>query len=234
MTTQKKIGLEPQLVTEEAVAAYLKENPRFFVDHPDLLAELDIRHASGDAVSLLERQVAVLRDRNRQLHGKLRELVEIARGNEELARRMHRMILNLMDADNPDAVFHALREHLRSDFKADVVIVRVFAKAAGDTSALGEEFVGKDVAEKELFEELIAGGQPLCGRLKRKQQAYLFGSERDDIASAVLVPLHGVRWGGVMAIGSFDPQRFHPGMGVELLANMSDIISLILSPWIAA
>ena len=233
MTTQKKIGVEPPLLTAEAVAAYLRENPRFFVDHVELLADLKIPHATGEAVSLVERQVSVLRDQNRQLHKKLRELVDIARGNEELARRMHRMILTLMDAQSPEAVFHSLKEHLRNDFKADVIIVRVFAKAVVDESIAGEEFVGRDVPEKALFAELITRAQPSCGRLKRKQQAYLFGGERDDIASAVLVPLHGAGWGGVMAIGSYDPQRFHPGLGVELLANMGEIVSLILNSWIA-
>ena len=171
MTTQKKIGVEPPLLTAEAVAAYLRENPRFFVDHVELLADLKIPHATGEAVSLVERQVSVLRDQNYQLHKKLRELVDIARGNEELARRMHRMILTLMDAQSPEAVFHTLKEHLRNDFKADVVIVRVFVKAVVDESIAGEEFVGRDVPEKALFAELITRAQPSCGRLKRKQQA---------------------------------------------------------------
>jgi uncharacterized protein YigA (DUF484 family) len=47
-----------------------------------------------------------------------------------------------------------------------------------------------------------------------------------------MVPLHGAEWGGVMVIGSHDPQRYQPGMGVELLANLGEVLSFIIKPWI--
>ncbi|MDX1519032.1 MAG: DUF484 family protein, partial [Gammaproteobacteria bacterium] len=66
-----------------------------------------------------------------------------------------------------------------------------------------------------------------------QQQVFLFGDEGNEIASSVMVPLHGPEWSGILAIGSFDPQRFQPGMGVELLANLGEVFSFIIKPWIA-
>ena len=68
--------------------------------------------------------------------------------------------------------------------------------------------------------------------MKHQQQIFLFGDDGDDIASSVMIPLHGVGWGGILAIGSFDAERFQPGMGIELLANLGEILSFIIKPWI--
>jgi uncharacterized protein YigA (DUF484 family) len=88
------------------------------------------------------------------------------------------------------------------------------------------------VVEESLFTSIIDKRMPLSGRLKRQQQVFLFGDDGDEISSAVLVPLHGQGWGGIMAIGSFNADRFQESMGVELLANMGEILSFILKPWI--
>ncbi len=74
---------------------------------------------------------------------------------------------------------------------------------------------------------------PISGQLKRQQQVFLFGDEGDEILSAVIVPLHGPEWGGVLVIGSSDPEKFQETMGVELLANLGEVLSFIIKPWVA-
>ena len=220
-------------ITEDSVVEYLKNNPDFFDKHPELLAEINIPHASGDAVSLVEKQVKVLREQNEQTRERLHELIEIARQNEQLAHRMHHLTLTLMDADDSKDIFKTLYDNLRRNFRADKVAVRMFAKPAFIDSYPGDEFADPDAPEKTLFKSIIDKRLPISGNLKKQQQVFLFGDEGDDIASAVLVPLHGSGWGGIMAIGSCDKDRFHEGMGVELLANMGEVLSFILKPWIA-
>ncbi|MDN5882895.1 MAG: DUF484 family protein, partial [Nitrosospira sp.] len=95
------------------------------------------------------------------------------------------------------------------------------------------EFVGAKEAGQALFESIMSGGKPQCGVLDPQQWTYLFGDQGQTIASGVLVPLNGDGWSGVMAIGSDDAERFHPGMGVELLSNLGEILSIILKPWVA-
>lgn len=232
MNEPEQSGEGGQALTAEAVAEYLRQHPEFFNDHPELVAELTVPHGSGNAVSLVERQVLALREQNEETRKRLHELIEIARQNEELARRMHQLALTLMDAAEPKDIFSTLYDNLRRNFHADHVVVRLFANPAFVDTYAGEEFAGPDIPEYTLFRSLIAQRTPLSGRLKRQQQVFLFGDEGDDIASAVMVPLHAPDWGGILAIGSRDADRFQEGMGVELLANLGEVLSFILKPWV--
>ncbi|MDX1519088.1 MAG: DUF484 family protein [Gammaproteobacteria bacterium] len=220
-------------VTKDEIVAYLQEHPEFFTEHPELLTELDIPHQSGAAVSLVEKQVSVLREQTQQANQRLHELIEIARQNEELARRMHQLSLTLMDAGDPRDIFPTLYDNLTRNFHADRVVVRLFADPAFLDIEAGDEFVGSDNSGRSLFKSIINSRHPLCGRMKHQQQVFLFGDEGDEIASSVMVPLKGDNWSGILAIGSTDPDRFQPGMGVELLANLGEILSFIFKPWIA-
>jgi uncharacterized protein YigA (DUF484 family) len=214
------------------IARYLLEHPDFFIDHPEVLREIQVPHVSGEAVSLIEKQVSLLREQNEQTQRRLHELIEIARQNEELARRMHALALTLMDAAGPKEIFDTLYQSLKRNFRVDHVAVRLFAAPAFIDTYAGIEFAGREAPELALFKSLIDKRLPLSGKLKRQQQVFLFGDDGDDIASAVIVPLHGSGWGGVLSIGSRDAHRFTETMGVELLANLGEILSFILKPWI--
>ena len=232
MSAQEEENLESNNITDSMVSEYLRETPDFFTKHADILAELTIPHDRGSAVSLVEKQVSVLREQNQQTRKRLHELIEIARQNEELARRMHQLALTLMDADEPKDIFNTLYDNLKKNFHADRAVVRLFADPSFVDSFATDEFAGKETTEQSLFRSIIEKRLPLSGRMKRQQQVFLFGDNGDDIASSVMVPLHGEGWGGILSIGSFDAERFQAGMGVELLANLGEVLSFILKPWV--
>lgn len=219
--------------TPERIADFLRRNPEFFNQHPELLTQLQIPHPSGDAVSLVERQMRLLREQNERNRQKLDELVDIARANEELARRMHMLALTLLDAQTPQEIFADLYKNLRKNFHADFVVVRLFAEPSAAVSEAGTEFQGSEAEEGKLFAKIVEQGKPVCGPLTARQYAYIFGEAAEAVKSWVMVPLHGDDWDGVMAIGSFDARRFQPGMGVDLLSNLGEILSIILKPWMA-
>lgn len=232
MSSQNESKQTANRLSPESIADYLRENPGFFNDNPELIADLKIPHDRGVAISLVEHQVSVLREQNQHTKRQLHELIEIARQNEELARRMHQLALTLMDAAEPKDIVKTLYDNLKKNFRADRVVMRLFADPAFVDTYAGEEFAGADTKERSLFKSIIDKRLPLSGRLKRQQQVFLFGDEGDDISSAVMVPLHGRGWGGILVIGSFDPERFQPGMGVELLANLGEVLSFIIKPWV--
>jgi len=232
MSTVSDDGYEAPILSADAIAEYLKTHPEFFNEYPELLTDIKVPHASGEAISLVERQLSAMREQNDQTRKRMHELIEIARQNEELARRMHQLALTLMDAAEPREIFATLYDNLSKNFRADKVIVRLFAEPAFVDSFPGDEFAGAKTAEQTLFRSIIDKRLPLSGQLKRQQQVFLFGDDGDRISSAVMVPLHGQGWGGILAIGSFNPNRFQEGMGVELLANMGEVLSFILKPWV--
>ncbi len=207
---------------ETVVAGFLREHSDFFQRHSDLLSVLSIPHVGGGVVSLVERQVDVLRNENAELKAHMQDLVELARDNEQLNQRLHHLTLGLLDAADFDEVLTALEDQLHDEFKADAVEMRLFSA----TRLRGEHETGT-AAEPELaaFVDFFDRGQPVCGPLTPEQLGFLFGGEADDLGSAALMPLQGDDIMGVLAVGSSDPERFRPDMGTEFLRRLAEVVS---------
>ena len=91
MTTREARGVTAAQNEEESVARYLQHNPDFFERHQPLLARLRLPHARGETtISLVERQVEVLRERHAALEQKLAEFVKVARSNDAVVEKIHR------------------------------------------------------------------------------------------------------------------------------------------------
>lgn len=233
-TTSNEIQVEERQDPGSSVAEYLRRHREFFVDHPELLSDLVIPHPTGKAVSLVERQIALLREENRQLKMRFRELVGVARDNEELSRRMHKLTLRLFEATSPRAILAALEQSLRSDIGADSVMVRIFAQPAEDTGAALAEFAGTESPLRNVFAATLAQRRPACGKLARAQQRALFAASAEDCGSAAVLPLFGAHWDGILVVASRNPQRYHAQMGIDLLTHLGDIVSVVLGAWVLA
>jgi len=220
MNTQQQAVL-PGL-DDDTVGAYLRDHPDFFLRNRTLLEQLRIPHDCGDAISLLEYQVHVLRDTNTTLKTRLEELLAVARDNDRVAERLHRLTLELMHADSLDTVLFALKDSLRSGFRADYVAVRLIV---APDRAQPPELVANDLPELRWFETPFSEGRPVCGRLSTEQRAFLFGDSANDVGSDALVPIVDDTNLGLLAIGARDPQRFHPGMGTIFLRQLGALVA---------
>ena len=208
---------------ENRVADYLHEHPDFFQNRADLLAEIEIPHESGAAVSLIERQVESLRQQLSDARQELKHVMEVAEHNHSLQERMHRLTLELIDAANFDEVLNALEDELHDDFKADAMELRLFS-----SSHIDEHLEGKMKEQADTFQQFFNQNQPICGQLEQEQLDYIFGAESDRIASTALIPLKSDGVLGLLAIGSVDPKRFAPHHGTEFLSRLGEIISRTL------
>jgi uncharacterized protein YigA (DUF484 family) len=85
--------------------------------------------------------------------------------------------------------------------------------------------VRADDPSLKSFETLFTNGKPRCGQARDSQREFLFGSDANDIGSIALVPLGEKGVVGLLALGSADRDRFHPGMSTEFLARMADLIA---------
>lgn len=213
------------------IVEYLRAHPSFLDDHPDLLVQLSIPHASGGAVSLVERQLAVLRADNERLKKQLDRLLTTARQNESLNTRIHELALTLMNATGPGAIFENLDRCLREDFRADHVASRIYADLNVPDDQSTSEFVGRESSGRMPFDAVISGEKTVCGELNSAQREALFGDHVGRL-SAVTMPLAGLDWTGVLVIASDDVQRYQADMGTEFLTYLKDVVALVIDPWV--
>lgn len=226
MTTREARGVVAVETEEESIAAYLQHNPDFFERHHAVLARLRLPHArGGSTISLVERQIEVLREKHAAVEGKLAEFVRVARANDALADKLHQFTRRLLRASSPQAVIETMESSLRVDFDA-IHCVLVLIGAHPDLAP--QRFVRlarPDDPNLKSFETLFANGKPRCGQARDSQREFLFGADANDIGSVALVPLGEKGSVGLLALGSTDRDRFHPGMSTEFLARMADLIA---------
>ena len=215
---------EPLSLTPEQVAAYLQANPEFFVERDELLGEMRIPHQPGDAVSLVERQVRLLRARNIEMRHRLSQLMDVARDNDRLFDKTRRLVLDLLDAASLEEVVSAVEDSLRNEFQVPFVSLILFSEAPMP--------VGRWVSSAEAHQAiggLLAGGKTLCGVLRSHELAFLFGeSERDSVGSAAVVALSFQGLHGVLAIGSPDPQHYKSSLGTLFLSYIAEVLARVL------
>lgn len=214
------------------MAAYLRDHPDFFERHDHLLAELRLPHPdTGQVVSLVERQVSLLREQKDVLEQRLRRLAEAARTNEALLERIQTLILEIISSPTLRAALDTLDSHLRHSFHADAVAIRLFARGQGP------EFVERDDPALEAFETVLKQGRALCGRLNGEQRGFLFGAVADEVASGAVIPLFepGAQEAfGLLGVGSVDPRRFHPEMGTVFLGHLGAVVARLFRDRVGA
>ncbi|HEY5720271.1 MAG TPA: DUF484 family protein [Gammaproteobacteria bacterium] len=222
-------GSKQKACDADAVAGYLAEHPEFFSTRGELLASLQIPHPdNGRAISLIERQVQVLRDQHERGQHQLRHLVEVARDNDRLGERMHQLALCLLDCDSLAATTRCIHQHLASSFQADRVALLLFDDRASGPEVAGIAWRTAGAAALADFENILSGRTPICGRLTARQLAALFGDDLTAIASAVVIPLGDDTTFGVLAIGSTDPERYQHGMGTSFLQMLGQLVGRAL------
>ena len=204
------------------VASYLRRHPDFLGEFPDIALALVLPREQGQAASLASYQLDVLRDKNRELNRRLHELIEIAHENQLLMVRVHTLTLALMRATSLPETLNALVAALTEDFDTDLLRVVLF-RADADLPAAEWLLVEPDGAKAlPAFAEFLKRAEPLCGRLQQDKLDALFGSRVGEVASAVLLPVEGV---GMLAVGSPDANRFHPGMGTVFLKLIAEAVA---------
>lgn len=210
------------------VARYLARHPDFFVDHPGLLAELELPHESGSAVSLVERQVAVLRDRNMDMRHRLSHLLDNARDNDRLFDKTKRLILELLDGRDLGDVVDALHYSFDKEFGIHFTRLLLFGEP-GDFPGSQAHIVSRTGA-KHTVGHLIASNQAFCGNLNESERHFLFGEAGKEVGSAAAVPLSHKGTFGLLVIGNRDPKYYRSSMGTLFLTYIGEVLNRVLPP----
>ena len=236
MSRQKKGQPVIDGLSEEAVAEYLKSYPDFFKRHSSLFADLRLAHETGGpATSLLERQIALLRQRNRETEEQLKDLVAVAKLNSSLVEKIHQLSLAIIAEATVAGRLKILKKSLNKDFAADRAVLVLFKSNQGRSYFQEDTFVRVlDQKDSRLgpFEGFLKSKTTRCGPINSKQQIFLFGREANEtdptVTSAVMMPLGRDCKQGFLVIGSYDANHFHPGQRIDLLNKLSELVSMVL------
>jgi uncharacterized protein YigA (DUF484 family) len=210
-----------------AVATYLQQNPEFFEQYADLIAEIFVPHPhGGHAIPIAERQILTLRERNGELEAKLGELIRYGTENEATGERLHRSTLALFAAPDLETTLAVLYHSLKEDFGVPQIGVRLWGRVP-EQSYLPE--LAATSAEIRLYAEGLHG--PSCGAdAPFESRDWLEGGE--TARSFAFLPLRTAQTFGLLALGSPDPHRFHPAMGTLYLTRLAELSSVAIARYL--
>ena len=219
-------------MTAEDVVRYLRDNPGFFEDYAELLAQIYIPHPHGGrAIPIAERQILTLREKSKMLEGKLAELIEFGEENDAIGEKMHRLCLALFPAGDLHAMLQALYYNLREDFAVPHAALRLWRSDPGAAAGDGPEFA-------PLSEDLrhYAGSleHPYCGADANPEMLSWFGDAAAQLRSVACIPLADGSKAccGMLVLASEDATRFYPEMGTLYLKRLGELLSAALQRYL--
>ena len=200
------------------LARFLRANPSFFDQNPELLESLHVPHPyGGRAIPLAERQTVALREKSRALENRLAELIRFGEENDAISEKVHRLAVALVGARDFPALVRSLYFHLREDFAVPHVALRVWGKSVPVDF---DEAKPVDEAQRRLADTL---GGPQCGAAAGNPFASCFGEAAEHVRSIALVPLGETAIFGMLVLGSEDAKRFYADMGTLYLRRIGEL-----------
>jgi len=227
-------------VNVQEVKKYLLDHPDFFQKNTEVLSELALKHDSGVATSLLERQVQALRKKNDDLEKNLLNLLRLAHENEELQKKSQHITLRLLEIENDEYVVDHINDILTDEFSS-LDVCMVFNRWPASVNMPDQNKLSDEDMSLDVCQSLLANNQIEC--VFSTSLAEQFFSQQSSIQSAVAVPLGNSAEGkksqqptpqkrknfGILIFGSTDKTRFNKGMGTIFLEHLADLLSCKLS-----
>lgn len=220
-------------LSPEQIADFLRNHPGFLDEHPEVFEFLKVGDARHGAVSLLERQTQVLRERNAELHNRLSRLVDIARDNDRLFEKTRLLVLHLLEASSFTELTDALCDDLRREFGSDTTSLLVYhpVEISGMNAGHVRQLAFTDLPE--ALQIMLSGRRAICGAMRPRELEALFAVDHEKVKSAAMVPLHHRRSLGLLAIGSFDADHFKSSLDTLFINHIGEVVSRRLAAILA-
>jgi uncharacterized protein YigA (DUF484 family) len=211
-------------LNDENVCEYLKNHDDFLQRHPDMLDYLHVSHASGSAISLVEKQASVMRERNMEMRQRLKALTANARDNDMLYEQTRGLVLKLLEADSTEALYSIFMTSMATDFRVEHASMILYGE---QSSTAGWRVETQETVKTEIG-SLFRGHKAVCGTLRKEELKFLF-AEGSGVGSAALMPLSNNEQLGLIAVGSSDANHYNSKVGTLFLSHIADVIVKLLS-----
>ncbi|MEM9254836.1 MAG: DUF484 family protein [Pseudomonadota bacterium] len=222
-TVEATRGAQATEPSDESVREFLKDHGDFLQRNPDLLDYLHIPHASGGAVSLVEKQVSVLRERNVEMRHRLNTLTGNAKENDKIYARTRDLVLQMLTVDSLAELYDTFNTSMLDQFEVEHACMILFGE---DRSAEGYRVETAEAAGAEIG-GLLKTGKGVSGVLRQEELRYLF-PDSSAVGSAALMPLVKDEPLGLIAVGSSNANRYHSNVGTVFLDHLAEVIVRLL------
>lgn len=213
--------------TAEQVARYLRDNPDFFIDRDALLADLTLPHESGGAVSLLERQVKILRERSIDLRQRMNHLLENARYNDQLFNVTRHLVLTLLDEGDPQQIISVTEANLSTQPGIDACTLILTDERILPGSSPSRHADVENMHQR--FPSLFRQRHVVCQQVDQEVSALLFPEHSQRIRSAALCPIrYNGQVIGILALGNHARDHFSTDMDTLFLDFIADALGTLL------
>jgi uncharacterized protein len=209
----------------DEVASFLRANPDFFEQFPDVLLNLNVAHPHGGrTVSIPERQLIATREKTRLLESKLAELIAFGEENDVLSQKVHALTLKLIACNSLNQLVDTLYLELLDRFQVPHVAVRLWgvAPAAEADSAGTPEFLPVPVELQQFVEAMT---DPYCGNHPVYETHLWFGEHAPHLKSYAMMPLKTDRCFGLLLMASESAERFYADMGTMFITRLSQVFA---------
>ena len=165
-----------------------------------------------------------MRDKNHELNQRLHDLIETATDNEQLVVRVHSLTVALMREKTLGDTVRRVVAGLTEDFHTELVRLALFRAPSEGTAGcrLADRRAARRRSNGRRSTNSSSAPNRCAAVCSRKNSIRLFGAKSSEVKSAVLVPIDGI---GMLAIGSSDANRFHPGMGTVFLKLIAEAVA---------
>lgn len=219
MSKQKDPSIDLEIVRD-----YLRNNPDFLEQNPDILEAMNVSHNSGKAISLVERQVTVMRDRNKEMSRRLEQLLSSANENALLLEKTKRLVIKLLGAKDLQSLVETLYSSLDKDFSTEFYSLTIIADNAIISKSMAN--VVTEQQAKDVIGAILLANKAVCGVIRDEETALLFGNS--TIGSAVALPFRSRGIQAVIALGNSDPKFYSRDIGTVFIDYIGDLLTELL------
>jgi hypothetical protein len=222
-------------INETRVIEYLRQHPDFFRQHPQMLGDLSLPHATQGAASLLEKQVAVLRERSISTRHKLSELLDAAKNNDELFEKTQHFVLSVLTANTLEAAFEITLQEMQQRFEVESASILVLSDNLPSWQPqLSASYVAELETAKREIPGVVEASKTFCSVLRDTEAAFIFKDSASNISSAAIAlrALDGTDNQTsnnrlLFAVAHHSPEHYNQQTGTLFVDFIADILQVL-------
>ena len=205
------------------VRSFLRNHPDFFDNNSDILETMVIHHKTDGAISIVERHLQKLQEKNKLLNEKLNHLIENADQNQKIFESVMTLTLKMLSAHDLKSFLDILSDSFKNDFKLEFYSLILFDE---DISVDHPIVVSTSQIElEEKIPRLISLKEPIGGQFSSEDFHALFNHSDQTNNSAAICKIGQEIPLGFLAIGSSDHSLYHESDSRYFLSHLSNLIS---------